>query len=273
MKNKTDNLKVLKEKINIKVTGQDNIQPKTNIYIANHNCLKDIFYLPMALDIGCVSLISPRLMYKNIEPRKKLVRDCLYALPIEAHGGKKYADICLQQATKLLREENNLALNIFPEGAYVKEPIIYKGRTGAARILFQIASQDIPINFVPVAIKVDKEKIDLDSYDFNNDQVEVNILKPIEYRDELETYLHTSDMQLQNSCLHSIIDRSFITIAETLNLEYIDSYIELFPKKNVMFYDGTTIPTDVAQQKYFVDLYKDSLEKESKEIIKQIKKI
>ena len=76
------------KRINLNVYGIENY-PKNgpNIFIANHNCLMDIFYLPAALPNATVNLISSRLIYKNENLRKELVKNLLYSMPIEAHGG------------------------------------------------------------------------------------------------------------------------------------------------------------------------------------------
>ena len=80
---KLDELRKLREEINIKVEGLDNIKKdSTNLFVANYNLLKDIFYLPMAVDMDVVQMISPRLLYKNEETRKEVVNRYLNGLPI-----------------------------------------------------------------------------------------------------------------------------------------------------------------------------------------------
>lgn len=49
-------------------------------------------------------------------------------------------------------------------------------------------------------------------------------------------------------------------IADSLGLLYVDSYIELRPKGNVMFADGSVIETDMAQNPEFIDRYNRELE-------------
>lgn len=81
-----------------------------------------------------ISLISSRLIYKRDIKRQEVVNKYLYSMPIEAHGGKEYAN--LESAASLL--SNGYNLNIFPEGAYIDDKEhVYKGRTGASRILFR----------------------------------------------------------------------------------------------------------------------------------------
>ena len=268
---KLEKLKEIRKRINIEVTGCEYCDNSgVNIYVANHNCLKDIFYLPMALDEDIASLISARLIYKNEEARKKLVNECLYALPIEAHGGKVYSDMCLDVGTKMVK--SGIGISIFPEGAYIEEDVIHKGRTGASRILFNSVADKACVNLIPVAISVNKENINLDSYKFDDDKVLVNFLPPVEYMDDFENYMTTSNPEVKRTCLHNVIDTSFRNIAQALGKEYDDSYIELFPKKNVIYANGNVLPTDIAQETCFVDLYKSTLEHCSNEMIKQLKK-
>ena len=205
--------------------------------ITNHNCLKDIFYLPMSLseEDKIISLISSRLIYKRDIKRQEVVNKYLYSMPIEAHGGKEYANLCLDSAANLL--SNGYNLNIFPEGAYIDDKEhVYKGRTGAARILFSAKENGINPNIIPISIDVSQTEADLDSYNLNeNDKVVVNVLDPIDYTDTYYYYKNSSSFEEKNANLHKIMDIGMRAIAESLNREYVDSYIELCPKKNVIF--------------------------------------
>jgi len=269
MSSKLEKLRKIREEINIEVNGLEHCDNKgVNIYISNHNCLKDIFYVPMALDKDIVSLISSRLIYKNVEERKRLVHSCLHTLPIEAHGGKIYSDMCLDYATRIV--QSGIDINIFPEGAYIEEDIIHRGRTGAARILFNAVAAKADVNLIPVAIAVDKTSMDLDSYIFGEDNVSVSFLPPIEYMDDFENYMTYESQEKKKESLHNVIDTSFRNIAQVLGKPYDNSYIELFQKKNVIYSSGIVLSTEEAQQACNIALYKDSLQKESTEIIKQL---
>ena len=270
MSSKLEKLRQIKERINIEVNGRDYCDnKKVNIFVANHNCLKDGFYLPMALDKDISSLISSRLIYKDIKERKKLVNECLYALPIEAHGGSVYLDICLQAGIKMI--ESGIDISIFPEGAYIEDDIIHRGRTGAIRILFNAVTDKVDVNLIPVAIDVDKENTDLDSYSFHDDKVVVSFLEPIEYMADYEKYMSTSNLETKNECLHSVMDTSFRNIAEALQKKYDNTYIELFPKNNVIFSNGVVLPTDLAQSSYYTERYKYEVDSKVKQYIKEIK--
>lgn len=270
MSSKLEKLKEIRKRINIEVSGSNYCDNSgVNIYVANHNCLKDIFYLPMVLNKDIASLISARLIYKNIEDRKKIVNECLYALPIEAHGGTVYSNMCLDIGTKMVK--SGIGISIFPEGAYIKDDIIHRGRTGAARILFNATKDKMNVNLIPVAISVNKENMDLDSYCFEDDKVSIDFLPPVEYMDDFEMFMSTTDMEIKKECLHNVIDTAFINIADSLGKQYDNSYIELFPKGNVIYSDGTVIPTNIAQENSYIDLYKSTLEESSNQLIKQLK--
>lgn len=266
---KLDELRKLREKININVEGLDNIKKdSTNLFVANYNLLKDIFYLPMAVDMDVVQMISPILLYKNEETRKEVVNRYLNGLPIEAHGGKNYIDICLSSGVEILK--NNISLAIFPEGAYISEDEIHKGRTGAIRMLFSSLDEDSSINLIPVAI--DTKKANLDDYSFNHDEVTVKILEPIDYQDNFEKFSSTSDFNLKCKCLHEVMDEAMKNISKAINKRYVDSYISLRSKNNVMFSNGVVLPVDIAQNGYYLDLYKKETEKKVKKYVKAIKK-
>lgn len=88
---KIEELKKLRNSINLEVNGNPEIiKESPTIVITNHNCLKDIFYLPISLseEDKIISLISSRLIYKRDIKRQEVVNKYLYSMPIEAHGGK-----------------------------------------------------------------------------------------------------------------------------------------------------------------------------------------
>ena len=174
---KLDLLKGIRDEININIEGIENIDfDAPNLFVSNHNCLMDIFYLPMSVDIPIVDMISARLIYKRVLDRQKMVNDYLYSMPIEAHGGKVYSDMCLDSGVKLLN--SGISLGIFPEGAYVPGNNIYRGRTGASRILFSAMNEGVDVNLVPVGINVSGD-FDLDSYAFDGRNVDICILPSV----------------------------------------------------------------------------------------------
>ena len=56
--NKLEELKKLREHVNLVVKNLDNYpKDEINVLVSNHNCLMDIFYLPMALPEEIISLM------------------------------------------------------------------------------------------------------------------------------------------------------------------------------------------------------------------------
>lgn len=258
--NKKERLEELKGKLNLIVEGKENY-PKdySSIIVANHNSLKDIFYLPFGFDDEIVSLVSSRLIYKRDLERQVLVRKYLNAFPIEAHGGNSYSELCLENASKLISA--GISCNIFPEGAYIDDKEnVYKGRTGAARILFKSIENGYLPHFIPVSIDVESSSKDLDDYNLDGDKVTIKILEPIDYSSELYDYKQCYNKEGENKILHSVTDRAMKSIADSLGRTYQDEYIELFKKGNVIFENGDVIDTEVAQKNNYINRYEMELE-------------
>lgn len=186
-------------------------------------------------------------------------------MPIEAHGGKNYSDLCIRFATDLLC--SGYSSIIFPEGAYVEGGTIYRGRTGATRILYNSRELGVVSNLLPVAIDVDKSNVDLDSYSIDEGHVSITFLSPIDYSDYYYRYISSDKKYEKNEMLHKPIDMSLSSIASVLKRKYCNEYIELYPKKNVIFENGETIPTDIEQDNYYISLYTSQLEKRKEKIL------
>lgn len=263
-----NNLKYL---TNVKVKGVENY-PKDapSVIISNHNRLMDIFYVPMVLDDYVVSLISSRLVYKKEIDRIKVINEHLNPFPIEAHGGSVYANLCLKYATKIL--QSGVSVNIFPEGAYLPEKdVVYRGRTGAARILFDCLLKDKTAYFLPVAIDIDSKE-DLDNYNFNVlDNINVKILNPIDIEDYYYKYTHANNHEEKNTILHELTDTGMQVIATSLNRKYFNEYIELRPKGNVIFESGNVVDTNLAQTKDYIEKYEKELSVRTLSLIPKIR--
>ena len=253
---KINELKELRDRVVI--FGKENI-PKDapSVIVTNHNRLKDIFYILTVSNGDIVSLVSARIVYKKDIERLNVVNKYLNAFPIEAHGGKQYSDMCLKYASEMLC--NNISLSIFPEGAYIEDTEhVYKGRTGAARILFDSLDNLPQAYFLPISINIDA-KDDLDSFDLNNsDKVEIKILDPIDPKDYYNNYID-SNKEDRNLILHEITDNGMKKIASSLGREYVDEYIELFPKGNVIFSDGNVVDKELAQNRKYLERYEKDL--------------
>lgn len=262
-----ENLKRLRDNLDIQIKGQENY-PKDApcVIITNHNRLLDIFYTPLAFDENIVSLISARLVYKKDVSRLKAVNKYLNAFPIEAHGGSKYSDLCLDYASRILLEQ--ISLSICPEGAYLEDQdCVYKGRTGAARILFKSLDYYNFAYLLPVSIDIETDK-ELDSYKVGNDKVNIQILEPINPINYYRNYNNSYEND-RNAVLHSLIRDGMVKISESLNREYLNKYIELYPKGNVIFLGGSTVETDKAQNQKYIKQYEEDLKKLSLRLIKE----
>lgn len=265
---KLDVLKSIRDEINISINGSENINyDNPCLFVSNHNCLMDIFYLPMSIDIPIVDMISARLIYKKVSDRQKMVNDYLYSMPIEAHGGKVYSDMCLDSGVSLLN--SGISLGIFPEGAYLPGNNIYRGRTGASRLLFGAMDKGIDVNLVPVGINI-SGGYDLDSYCFDERMVSVDILPSVACSNWYDMFKEGSSFQDRNDALHAPIDICMKNIADALNRPYVDEYIELYPKGNVIFSNGTTVLTGLAQCSEFVNEYEMELNNRVKKMKKEI---
>lgn len=232
----------------------------------------DIFCLPAAIPEPVISLISARLIYKKILERQKMVNNNLYALPIEAHGGVDYANMCLETGVSMLQQ--GYSINIFPEGAYIVENgYVYRGRTGASRMLFSCYKKGISVLLLPVAIKVNCSEASLDSYEINTqDKISINILKPMNFQEEYNKFNESKTQWQQNIYLHAVMDKSMQQIANSLNKTYSMEYIQLTPKNNVIFKNGQTITTTEAQETRYLNRYQKELNENVNELSRELKR-
>lgn len=267
--NKLEELRKLRKQVNLIVKNLDNYpKNEVNVLVSNHNCLMDIFYLPMALPEEIVSLISARLVYKNENDRKDIVNKYLHAFPIEAHGGSIYTNMCLEQATKFL--ERGKSVNIFPEGAYISDRKIFRGHTGSSRIVYNARNKGKQVNLVPVSMYVSRND-DLDNYNKVEDSVEITILPSIDYEEAYYNYRHAQNKEEMNIFLHQPIDIAMQCIADSLGIPYDANYIELKSKGNVMFADGSVVDVNTAQNDKFVSRYNEELNNRALSLLKSMK--
>lgn len=269
---KYEELEKLRESLNISIEGIDNypIDDRPIYLIANHSCLMDIFYLSIASLKDSVMIVSNRVAYKNILDRKTVVDKYLYTLSLESVH-KVYSDITLSAAVKILCQGINLS--IFPEGVYNDKKTITRGRTGAARILFETCKQGVMPYLIPVAIDTKTNDPDLNRYKAcEDDEIEVKILEPIDYDYLLYEYLRCDNFNEKNIILHEITDIGMKNIADALGIPFIKEYKAAIPKDNIMFEDGTTIPLDNANLDENINRFKNEIDAKTKKLIKVLKK-
>lgn len=259
MSSKLEELKQLRKQLNIEIEGLENYpKSKKTLILANHNCLMDIFYLPMAIPIEHVSVVSSRVLFKNIKERQVTVNKYLNSMPMET-GNKKYATLCLEAISDLFAQED-VNLNFFPEGAYFSDKkAIYRGRTGASRVLFHVRDLGIDVSVVPVAIDVIESLDDIDDFHALNNVVKVKILEPMDYEEDYYKYSHSEDRKIRNEAFHAVMDKSLQTIANALEKPYINEYIPL-NKKNVILPDGSYVDIPKSNEEAYLKTYNEHLE-------------
>ena len=267
--NKLEKLKELKKSVNINIDGINNYPlDSTVIIFSNHTCLMDIFYIPMILPKEIVSAISARLIYKKDISRQEIINDILNPIPIEAHGTKFYKEACINNASNVL--ESGISISIFPEGVYIKDKnMIYRGRTGGTRILFNALINNSNIKLVPISINYNEKINDIDSYYPDNNQVNIKILEPINYEKWFEMYMNTNDYDIRNNCLHAVTDLAMQSIAKSLNQDYSNNYFKLDPK-DMIFPDGRLISNTECLNEELQEEYKNTLEESTKVLCRSI---
>lgn len=274
MSSKIEKLKDLREKLNIEVEGIDNY-PKNEkvLMIANHQCLMDIFYIPVATLTTQINAVSSRLTFKQIPERKKLINTYLNAMPIEAGGGRIYANICLDHIVDLFAQ-GSWALNIFPEGCYLPgKNAVYRGKTGAARILFKTRDKNINVHLLPIAIQHNGPILDTDSYkleEYFDHPVKVKILEPINYDEAYYKYKHSITRQEVNQSMHEVLDQGLSQIAYSIEQPYFNNYMDVFEKTNVIFADGTYLEKEEAYNLKNLKIYQKDLYDREKQLIKEM---
>lgn len=265
---KLEKLRQLRKKLNVYVTGQGKMNEEgPYVFVSNHNCLMDIFYLPMAVDTPMVDMISSRIIYKKNLDRQKMVEDYLYSMPVEVHAGKAYSDMCLKSAVSLLYSGINIG--IFPEGAYLPGNTVYRGRTGISRILYAATNMGVNAKLVPVSIDT-HGVTNLDSYEVDDRRVDIEILDSVPYENSYQRFLDATNISEKNRYLHEPVDKCMQRIAKSMNRPYKNEYIELIPREDIIFYDGSTVGIQEVGDEVYLSRYKNALDSRTKVLQKSI---
>jgi 1-acyl-sn-glycerol-3-phosphate acyltransferase len=135
------------------VVGLENV-PKTGgaILASNHLSFIDSIFLPLVVDRRVVFLAkSEYFSGKGLKGwATKLFFQATGQLPIDRSGGKA-SEAALDTGLKVLAEEK--LLGIYPEGTRSPDAMLYRGRTGVARMVLEAG---VPV--IPVAM-IDTEKV------------------------------------------------------------------------------------------------------------------
>lgn len=249
MRTKKESLIKLGEKIDLSVEGlenYDNTEP--TLIVANHRCMKDIFALSLAVPDPCKLIMSSRLMWKRDSPekaiRRRLIEESLHGIPLEVHGGKERLELGLNMAKIALSE--NWSVGIFPEGAYIPDNQVNRGRTGASRVLFESKHDSgIEAKLLPVAINyLDGIDEDLDSYDFRGDRIKVTFCEPVNYSNSYTQYIEATDNNERKQALKTPVDIAMRSIARVLGVPYKHEYVEIYKRETMVLEDGNEVPIE-----------------------------
>lgn len=245
MRRKKPLLNQIGGEFSINVDGMENYSlDKPSLVVANHTCMKDIFSLPAALPEACQIVLSSRLMWKcnNAEnsQRRRIIEESLHGIPLEVHGGKQRLQVGLEMAKRALI--NGWSVVIFPEGAYIDEGHVSRGRTGAARILFGARQAGVDVNLLPVGIDNKTEINDLDDFTTRGDSIDIKVGSPIDYDEYFDNFMNADSPERIKNALHSPVDIAMRSIAKSINRNYKNEYIELRPRNTIVLETGEEVP-------------------------------
>ncbi len=245
MREKKELLNKIQSGMQIDIKGIDNYKiGEPSLIVANHTCLKDMFAVPAALPEASQVVLSSRLMWKRNNPenslRRATIEDSLYGIPMEVHGGQARLRVGMEMAKRALVE--GWPVVIFPEGAYIEEDQVNKGRTGAARILFEARKEGVKANLIPVAIDNQSKTADLDDFIPRGESMGINICPPIDYEDYYYDFINASGEEERKAALHAPVDIAMRAIAKAINRPYVDKYIELRKRDTIILESGEEVP-------------------------------
>ena len=146
------------------------------IFLANHTCIRDAFYIPKAINDKVVVLASSNSVYKK-EKKELFMKKYLYMLPVEIYGDYRYTEQLIQKCITLLQNKKNIL--VFPEGVYSTNNDINRGHTIAARIAMKALESNISFHFVPISIKIEGIEKDKASIDFTHEKCKIHFLREI----------------------------------------------------------------------------------------------
>ena len=198
---KLENLKELKDRLDIKVYDKEKIpMDAPSIIITNKNGCMGAIYLPTAFDKDIVSLL-PKNIINQVGMEELLDRYVnLFPFPEDTN----YEDECLDYANRLLLE--GISIHMFPERRNNNQDRkIHKGSTSAIKLLFKSLDYYNFVYLLPVAI-----------YTNNKNVVRMHVLdsiNPVKYYREYNAGNKES--------MQKLIDEGMSEIASVLKLEYL----------------------------------------------------
>ncbi len=194
------------------VRGVENV-PRTGAVIlaSNHLSFTDSVFLPLVLDRRVVFLAkSDYFTGRGI--KGWLIRMFFEAsgqLPIDRSGGKA-SEASLNTGLKVLAE--GFALGIYPEGTRSPDGVMYRGRTGVARMILESGAPVVPVAMIdtekvmPIGSKMPK------------------VVRPGVVFGEPLDFSRFQGMEGDRFVLRSITDEIMYELGRLSGQEYLDVY-------------------------------------------------
>ena len=241
---------------NLSIYGNNIKDDNPTIFIANHTCIRDVFYILKAINKKTIVLTSSNSVYKQA-PKEDFMKKHLYMLPIEIYGDSRYTNLIIEKSIYLLSKKQNII--IFPEGVYSIDKNINRAHTVASRIILKALENDIDVHLIPISIKIIGEEKDKASINFDNEQCFVHILPEIETKEYLEKYQKANTREERNKIFHELMDNTMYSIANDLNVNYRTNYRPYVKKEQIFTLNGkrqdiNILKTDNYYKKYKIDL-------------------
>lgn len=251
---------------NLKVYGTYPNDNKPIIFISNHTCIRDVFYILKAINKKTIVLTSSNSVYKK-EPKEDFMRKHLYMIPVEIYGDIRYSEVLLEECINLL--QNKINLLIFPEGVYTTDDNINRGHTFVARIIEKAMNKNIFIHLVPISIQIKGKTKDKASIDFREEECFIHFLEEINYKKYFKKLEKKISRKEKNKCYHDLLDQSMKMIADDLEVIYKMAYKPYVEKKELITIDSKQKNIDILKQNDYLEKYKIDLKNRVKRIIEE----
>ncbi len=194
------------------VNGLENI-PRTGAVIlaSNHLSFVDSVFLPIVVDRRVVFLAkSEYFTGRGLKGwAVKVFFEATGQLPIDRSGGKA-SEASLNTGLRVLGEEK--VLGIYPEGTRSPDGILYRGRTGIARMVLESGATVVPVAMIdtekamPIGSKLPKMR-----------RVGVVFGKPLDFS-------RFAGLESDRYVLRSVTDEIMYELQRLSGQEYVDVY-------------------------------------------------
>lgn len=194
------------------VRGLDNV-PRTGAVIlaSNHLSFTDSVFLPLVLDRRVVFLAkSDYFTGRGIKGWLiKMFFEASGQLPIDRSGGKA-SEASLNTGLRVLSE--GYALGIYPEGTRSPDGVMYRGRTGVARMILESGAQVVPVAMIdtekvmPIGTRIPK------------------VIRPGVIFGEPLDFSRFRGLESDRFVLRSITDEIMYELGRLSGQEYLDVY-------------------------------------------------